>query len=210
MVDLEEYEKLKNIILSPGSEKTIKTLMVTNAAGKEGSTSIASNLAVTLAKDNAFRTLLVDGNLRYPAVHKYFDLDDTAGLSDLILGKASIDNVLKRPTASPDLSIVTSGNRIDNPAAIFGIQKLRDVLNDLKTRFDYLIFDSPPVNNYPDAQILAPQMDGVILVVHSGKTRFEVALNAKEQLEKVRSNIIGVVLNRRKYVIPGFIYQTLR
>lgn len=210
MVDLEEYEKLKNIILSPVSEKTIKTLMVTTSAGKEGSTSIASNLAVTLAKNNVFRTLLVDGNLRYPAVHKYFDLDDTAGLSDLILGKASIDNVIKRPTASPDLSIVTSGNRIDNPAAIFGIQKLRDVLNDLKTRFDYLIFDSPPVNNYPDAQILAPQMDGVILVVHSGKTRFEVALNAKEQLEKVRSNIIGVVLNRRKYVIPGFIYQTLR
>ena len=90
----------------------------------------------------------------------------------------------------------------------FDSQRL-NVLLDLKKEFDYLVFDFPPIHTYPDIPILASLMDGVILVVRAEKTRYEVVQDAKEQLDIAHANILGVVLNRKKQVIPDFLYKRL-
>jgi len=208
MIMLEECERLKNNILSLNFGGTVKTIMITSSVNGEGCSTMALNLAETLAKNKTLNVLLIDGNLRHPTLHKFFDLENNAGLSDLILNRVSSADVFKR-TRLPNLSIITSGDCNVNPDEIFESHKVRSFLAELKGRFNFLIFDSPPVNKYPDAHILAAQVDGVLLVVHAGKTRWEVAQKSKEQLEMAHANILGVVLNRRKYVIPRFLYKRL-
>ena len=207
---LEEYERLKNNILSLGSGKAIKTIMVSSSVAGEGCSTVAAHLARVLAKNSVFKVLLIDGNLRHPTLHKSFGLKNNMGLSDLTLSKAGINDVLKK-TDFPNLLVMPSGknNKID-PPQILESQKLKTLIEKLKDECNYLVFDSPPVSNYPDATILAPQMDGVILVVHAEKTRWEVAQRVKEQLEMANANILGVLLNKKKYVIPRFIYNRMK
>ncbi len=207
---LEEYERLKNNILSLGSGKAIKTIMVSSSVAGEGCSTVAAHLAISLAKNSLFKVLLIDVNLRHPTLHKSFGLKNNMGLSDLILSKAGINDVLKK-TDFPNLLVMPSGkNKKIDPPQIFESQKLKALIGKLKDECNYLVFDSPPVSTYPDATILASQMDGVVLVVHAEKTRWEVAQRVKEQLEMANTNILGVLLNKKKYVIPKFIYNRMK
>lgn len=208
MTSPEEYEKLKTNLLSLNSENPIKTIMVSSAAAREGTTTVASNLAVTMAKKSTLKILLVDANLRHPNLNKFFALENKGGLSDLILGKIEISDVLKK-TELPNLSVITSGACNLNHLEIFESERLKDIIKSLRNQFDHLIFDSVPINVYPDAQILASKLDGVVLVVRAGKTRRQVVQKAKEQLQRVNANIVGIILNRRKYVIPKLFYNRL-
>ena len=207
---LEEYERLKNNILSLGSGKAIKTIMVSGSVAGEGCSTVAAHLARSLAKNSVFKVLLIDGNLRHPTLHKSFGLKNNVGLSDLILSKAGINDVFKK-TDFPNLLVMPSGkNKKTDPPQIFESQKLKTLIGKLKDECNYLVFDSPPVSTYPDSTILASQMDGVVLVVHAEKTRWEVAQRVKEQLEMANTNILGVLLNKKKYVIPKFIYNRMK
>lgn len=208
MIDIREYEKLKNNILYRNSGKSIKAIMIASSVSNEGCSTVALNLAKTFAKNESLKILLVDGNLRDPVLHKYFELEKDKGFSDLLLGQASINDILKKTTI-PNLSLVTSGQDTEDPDRIFELQKLERIMKSLKERADYLVFDFPPVNVFADANIFAPHMDGVVLVIRAGKTRWEIVQNAKRHLQMVRANILGVVLNRRENVIPSVIYKRM-
>ena len=208
MTDSEEYEKLKSNILSLNMERTIQTIIVASPVNGEGCSTVASNLALSLAKNKALKVILIDGNIRNPNLHERFNLELHKGLSEVIIGRFGVSDVLKK-TMFPNLSVITCGDVGLNPTETFEAHRVKTLIIKLKEEFDYLIFDSPPVNAYPDAHILASLMDGVILVIHACKTRWEVAEKAKEYLEKVHANILGVVLNRKRYYIPDFIYKRL-
>ncbi|MCK4789617.1 MAG: polysaccharide biosynthesis tyrosine autokinase, partial [Desulfobacteraceae bacterium] len=203
-----EYERLKNNILSLNSERAVKTIMVVSSVSKEGCSTVASNFAMTLAKNSSLNVLLIDGNFRHPTLHVAFRVENKTGLSDLVLGNADISEAIKK-TNLPNLSMITSGDFRENPIEVLESSNLKGLIVKLKDQFDYLILDSAPVNTYSDSCILASQVDGVILVIHAGKTRWEVAQNAKRQLEMTHATILGVVLNRKKYVIPTFLYKRL-
>ncbi len=203
-----EYERLKNNILSLNSERAVKTIMVTSSVSKEGCSTVVSNLAMTLAKNSSLNVLLIDGNFRHPTLHLAFRVENKTGLSDLILGNVDISEAIKK-TNLPNLSVITSGDFRGNPIEVLESINLKGLTVRLEGQFDYIILDSAPINTYADASILASQVDGVILVVHAGRTRWEVVQNAKRQLEMVHASISGVVLNRKKYVIPKFLYKRL-
>jgi len=203
-----EYERLKNNILSLNSERAAKTIMVVSSVSKEGCSTVVSNFAMTLAKNSSLNVLLIDGNFRHPTQHVAFRVENKTGLSDLVLGNADISEAIKK-TNLPNLSMITSGDFRGNPIEVLESSNLKGLIVKLKDQFDYLILDSAPVNTYSDSCILASQVDGVILVIHAGKTRWEVVHNAKRQLEMVHATISGVVLNRKKYVIPAFLYKRL-
>ncbi len=209
MIELEECERIKNCILSINPERKMKTIMITSSVSGEGSSTVASNLAVSLSRNRTLKTLLVDVNSRRPTLHKHFDLENKFGFYDLIFGKKGAEGVLKR-TRWPNLLVITSGEINSNPSEMLEPQGLKHLLSRLKEEFNYLIFDSPPITAYPDALLLAPQMDGVILVVQAERVRWEVVQEVKEQLELIHANIVGVVLNKRKNYIPEFIYKRLR
>ena len=204
----EEYERLKNNILSLNSDEAIKTIMVTSSVSREGCSTVAANLAITLAQSNLLKVLIIDGNFRHPTLHLAFGLEKNIGLSDLVLGDIDIQDVLRK-TKLPNLSLITTGDFNGNPIEVLGSINLKGLIVRLKGQFDYIIWDSAPINTYAEASILASQIDGIVLVVHAGRTRWEVVQNAKQQLEMVHATISGVVLNRKKYVIPKFLYKRL-
>lgn len=210
MTTEEEYEKLRSNILSVNPEKSIKTIMVLSSVNGEGSTTVASNLARNFAKDKSLNILLAEINMKKSALDEIFNIQSSkgTGFNDLVYDNADIDTVLKK-TDIPNLSIIANNAVNDNNDKVCDIDRVSSSIKKLEERFDYMIFDSAPVSSSPDVHLLASRMDGVILVVHAEKTRWEVVQNAKQHLEKTGTNIIGVVLNRRKYIIPQFIYKRL-
>ncbi len=208
MIDLKEYEKLKNTILSLYCGESGKSFMITSSLRREGCSTVASNLASIFAKDGSLKILLIDGNLRNPSLHKHFELENDKGLSDLLLGRATADDVIQETTLQ-NLSVITGGNGKEDQTEFLENATLEEKLRSIKDKADYLIFDSPPVNAYPETHVLSSQMDGVILVVQAGRVRWEIAQKTKEQLELAHANILGVVLNRKKFIIPKFLYNRL-
>lgn len=208
MTKLREYEKLINNILSQNSESNVKSIVVSSSASGEGTSTIALNISKILAKNKDLKVCLIDGNLRKPAQHKLFNLEKKAGLADHALGSDDVNDILKK-TDVPNLRVVTSGDSKVNPVEIFKSNEMKDFIKELKNRFNYLVFDSAPINAFPDVHILSSHVDGVILVVHAERTRWEVAQKAKDQLQMANAKIFGVVLNRKRYYIPDFIYRRL-
>lgn len=186
----------------------IRTLAVASSVRGEGTTTCVINVATHLATYHDRRVLVVDANLRDPSLHIALRLPIGGGTSDLLGGRIGLDAALKE-TRLPNLFAVTAGTPASSPSQLLGGSSLGASLFDAATGYDYVLLDCPPVNDYPDTASLAPQCDGVILVVHAGKTRSKAAQSAKAKLEAARANVLGVMLNKRKYHIPDFIYRRL-
>ncbi|MCB2209927.1 polysaccharide biosynthesis tyrosine autokinase [bacterium] len=182
-----------------------KSLLVTSPGSEEGKTTVASNLAIVIAQ-NEKKVVLVDADLRRPHIHKQFDISNFIGLSDALRGKLSIDEVLQDSEVSENLSIVTSGVLPPNPVELLASQRMEKIVSELKERFDIVIFDTPPML-VTDAQVLSTKVDGTIFVIRPGKTRTAMARAPLEELRRVHSNILGVVMNRipknREYYFGG-------
>ena len=202
------YQILKSNIIMSAEGTGIKTLSICSPTPKEGSSTVALNLSVSLAKENGRRVVLVDANLRQASLHSSLNLPVSPGFSEVIDEDADLHKGIKQ-SVIPNLFVLTSGINPPNPMVTFESPKLGDLIQALRSEFDWIVFDCAPVNMYPDSAVLASRVDGVVLVVQAENKRAEVAIQAKEQLEKAGAKILGAVLNRRRYVIPEIIYRRL-
>ena len=202
------YQILKSNIMMSAEEKRIKMLSICCPTPKEGSSTVALNLAASLAKENGRRVVLVDANLRQPSLHSNFNLPVSPGFSDVIHDDVNPHEAIKK-SVIPNLFVLTSGVSPPNPMVILESPKLVDLIEVLRSEFDWIVFDCAPVNMYPDSVVLASRLDGVVLVVQAENKRAEVAIQAKEHLEGAGAKILGAVLNRRRYIIPEIIYRRL-
>ena len=190
----EAYRTLRTSIYFSGLERSIHTLLVTSVAPIENKSVTPANLAVTMAQGDR-KTILVDADLRRPALHKLFGLKNDRGLTTSFIDtKGPIEPALQDVNV-PNLQVLTSGPLPPNPAEVLGAQRMLDVIEALKARADIVLFDAPPVIAVTDASVLGAQVDGVLLVVDSGHTRREHAKRAKQQLEKLNIRVIGAVLS---------------
>lgn len=171
--------------------------MVTSTGPAEGKSTIAANLATVMAQSGK-KTLLIDADLRKPTVNHTFRFLNNEGLTQVLTGQASLEQVVKTNTDVDNLDILTSGPIPPNPAELLGSRAMSRLLEEAKSHYHLVLFDTPPVIAVTDAQVLASQVDGVLLVISSGKTNREMAVRAKELLEQVQANILGCVLNNRK------------
>ncbi len=170
-------------------------VLVTSAGPGEGKTTTLVNLGVALAQAGK-RVLLVDTDLRRPALHKQFGLANEAGLTTLFLApQAPLDGLI-RATGVGGLSVITSGPIPANPAEVLEFPRTAELLDELRARADYVLLDCPPVLSVADASILAQKADGVLLVAVMGRTRTGVFKNAALTLERVQARLLGVVLNK--------------
>lgn len=192
----EAFRTLRTNIQFASIDKEIKTIMTTSANPSEGKSTVTSNLAVAMAQA-AKKTLLVDGDMRNPSLHDTFRLLNWEGLSSALVGQKSLEELVQ-PTGIKDLDILTSGPIPPNPAELMASKAMTRLIEKMNETYDVVIFDSPPLIAVADPQILASQLDGVILVVNSGKTNSEQAFQAKSLLNKVQANILGCVLNNRE------------
>ena len=140
------------------------------------------------------RVILVDCDLRRPTLHTLFGLPNDSGLTSLILAQEDADLPLC-DVGVPGLSLLTSGPLPPRPADILGSRRMESVIARLRAEADVVLFDTPPVGAVTDAAVLATRVDGVLLVFQAGKTSRERGRQARQILEKVKANIIGVVLN---------------
>lgn len=203
---MEEYHRLKYNLLRV-TEKGAKALLFTSPSEGEEHSSVVINFAIALASEGD-RVLLVDSNLRSPSFDDVFNLERKNGLTDLLLDKSGLANVIKE-TKIKNLSVITCGMASSNSSSIFEWKALDSHIAKMKAESDWVLFDSPPINSSDDCIALAGKVDGVVMILQAEKTRWEVAENAKQRIESAKGTILGVVLNNRRFYIPDWLYKTL-
>jgi capsular exopolysaccharide synthesis family protein len=187
----EAYRTLRTNLSFSSLDDPIRTLVITSAAPNEGKSTTAANLAVTMAQGGK-RTILVDCDLRHPTLHDLFNLPAEPGLTNLLLEEG--DQQLLHDTEVEGLQLLTSGLLPHNPADLLGSLKIDQIIADLVSMADIVLFDAPPVIAVTDATVLGSKVDGVLLVISAGKTRREHAARAKELLERANVRVIGAAL----------------
>ena len=188
----EAYRTLRTNIQFSSLDKPLRTVLATSTSPDEGKSTTIANLAVTIAQAEQ-RVVLVDCDLRRPTLHTLFGLSNEEGLTSLMLQEGGRIPVQK--TEVPGLLVLTSGPLPPRPADILGSRRMEAVIAQLREHADIVLFDTPPVNAVTDAAVLATKVDGVLLVFQAGRTSRERARRARQILEKVKANILGVVLN---------------
>jgi len=191
----EAFRTLRTNIQFSSLERPIRTLLVTSTSAEEGKSTTLANLAVTFAEGGT-RVIVVDADLRRPALHTLFGVPNNAGLTSLFIQENQPIPLVD--TAIPNLRILPSGALPPNPSELLGSPKMDAIVEELKAQAEYVLFDCPPIVAVTDAAVLARKVDGVLLVVSAGRTKRDHAANAKSLLEKVNANILGVVLTNVK------------
>jgi polysaccharide biosynthesis transport protein len=192
----ETFRILRTNVQFASIDKELNSVLVTSAEPTEGKTTIASNLAVVFAQSGR-KTMLIDADLRRPNLHKKFNINNSRGLTSIFYQRISynIDNddlVIKSPIEN--LQVLTTGKLPPNPSEILASSKMKHLIERITKETEMVIIDSPPVLAVTDAVVLSPLVDGVLIVVASGKTSVTAARNMIEQLERSNAKILGVVL----------------
>jgi capsular exopolysaccharide synthesis family protein len=187
----EAYRTLRTNLSFSSLDEPIRTLVVTSAAPDEGKSTTVANLAVTMAQGGK-KTILVDCDLRRPTLHEIFNLPVEPGLTNLLLEEG--DQQIVHNTEVEGLQVLTSGPLPPNPADLLGSQKIDQIISQLASSADIVLFDAPPVIAVTDATVLGSKVNGVLLVINAGKTRREHAARARELLDRAKVRIIGAAL----------------
>ncbi len=202
------WHELQNKLISRYLQQPIRTLLVTGTSHGVGVTSTVVKFARTLAESNDRKVLIVDANFRSPGIHLQFNLNPRDGLSDLLANNGlHIFNFKKTAQGGPYL--FTCGRKYPEGKCKFESKRFDKFLKIAKQRFDYTILDSAPITSFAESQAICSRVDGVLLVIEAGKTRSQVAIRAKKELEEAGGRLLGVVLNKRRYYIPDWIYKRL-
>ncbi|WP_308447260.1 CpsD/CapB family tyrosine-protein kinase [Desulforamulus aquiferis] len=189
----EMYRILRTNVQFAAVDKEIKTILLTSSGPGEGKSVTTANLAVAFAQSGK-SVIIVDTDMRKPTQYKLWGLENMVGLTNLLIGDEEVEKILQ-PTPMDNLRVLTTGPIPPNPAEMLGSQRMSSMIKKLTGYADIIIFDSPPVIAVTDAALLAPQVDGVILVVGSGIARIEGAQRVKEMLLNGKARILGTVLN---------------
>ena len=206
--DLECYQSLKTNLLGRYPDGTIKTILFAGTSHGDGTSTTAINFATTMARDCQLKVLLVDFNFRTPSLHEVFKIDYPFGLTEVL--KDGTEMLSKIMRVGPgNLHVLPCGENRSMPASLFESSRFDTFLKNAREQFEYVIMDAPPVPSFSESRIICAKVDGVVLVVGSGKTRRQVALRAKKEIEDAGGKVLGLVLNRRKHHIPEWIYKRL-
>lgn len=192
----EAYRQLRTSILLSTAGHAPKSLLITSSLPSEGKTTTATNTAISLAQTGA-KVLIVDADMRRPRLHSVFNLVNGEGLSTLLSSEstdADIARVVKVDEGTK-MHVLTSGPIPPNPAELIGSDQMANLLKRLQKHYTHVVIDSPPITSFTDGVLIASMVDGVILVVHSGKTSRQIVKRARQLLSDVGSRILGVVLN---------------
>ena len=208
----QSYEALRSSLRLLNGARPLKTLLFTSAQPEEGKTTVAVGLALAMARAEK-RVLIVDADLHRPKVHSLLGLQNTKGLGDIIAGDlrdADAVRAIQIPALSGrqprTLSVLTSGRTVANAFDALQSPALEEVIRHVASVYDVVLIDAPPVLSVSDPLLLAPLVDGVVLIVKTGAVTEADARCAKERLDQVGAHILGVVMNRYDERLhgPGF------
>ncbi len=192
----EAYRHLRTSVLLSTAGRPPKSLLVTSSLPGEGKTTTAVNTAISLAQNGA-NVVIIDADMRRPRLQSIFDLRPPFGLSSILSNDVGDEEMLAMvmKDETTGLNILTSGPIPPNPAELLGSNQMRNLLSSLQKKFTHVIIDSPPVSSFTDGVLIASMVDGVLLVVHGGKSSRHIVKRSRQLLQDVGAKIFGVVLN---------------
>jgi capsular exopolysaccharide synthesis family protein len=191
----DDYRIIRNNIQFADQSKPVKSILITNPPGGQGKSTTVANLGTVTARAG-LKTVLIDGDLRRPVLHELFDLPPNPGLAEFLSSTDMEVEQLLRSVRVENLQVITSGRRPDNPSDLLDSPRMVELVTYLTMMADLVIVDSPPLLAVADGVALAKQVDGVVLVFDSGRTKSETARHALSALEYSGARVLGVVLNR--------------
>ncbi len=192
----ESYRQLRTSVLLSTAGRAPKTLLITSSLPGEGKTTTAVNTAITLAQTGA-SVVIIDADMRRPRLRSIFDLPEREGLSSILSSETKPEDMLKaiHRDEATGLNVLSSGPIPPNPAELLGSEQMRKLIAVLSASFTHIVIDSPPVSSFTDGVLIASIVDGVLLVVHGGKSSRGVVRRSRQLLTDVGAKIFGVVLN---------------
>ena len=200
----EAYRVIRTSIQFAQAGKELKTIALTSSTPDEGKSMTISNLAVVLTQAGK-SVLLMDCDMRNPTVHKNFGLSNKLGLPSCISMGTPLSAAVQA-TKVDNLYALTGGVIPPNPSELLGSERMRELLQEAREIYDYVLIDLPPVLPVADALVLGAMVDGVVLVIDSGEVKVDMARDVKNQLQHAGANILGVVLNKVRSEHHGYGY----
>lgn len=201
----EQFKTIRTNINFSMPDKDLQTIVITSSTPGEGKSTNSANIAVVYAQSGK-KVLLVDSDMRKPTSHHTFGVRNASGLSTVLIRQHTIEAVT-HSTEVEGLSLITSGPIPPNPAELLASKTMDQFLDAVKSTYDIVIIDAPPVLSVTDAQILSNKCEGTLLVINSGEAEKENVIKAKEMLVASKANIIGAVLNNFKIDKDHYYYQ---
>lgn len=212
----EAYKALRtNVSFSLAEEKASNVLLVTSSFQSEGKSTTSINLARSYAENNDNKVLLVDCDLRKPKIARLLELRSEAGLSNVLVKPQLLDSAII-PSGTENLDVLLSGSIPPNPSELLGSARMKQLIETVRERYNYIIIDTPPITMVTDAMVLAPSTDGVLIVVRAGISERGPVVHAVTQLEYAQAKILGFILNgvdlenRRRYPYGRYHYEQYR
>ncbi len=188
----EEFRTLRSRLYQIRERQPLKKLLVTSALPQEGKSFVSCNLAQVMVRQHGRKALLIDADLRASQLHRTLGTNATPGLAEYLLGESDEFSVVQRGPME-NLFFIPAGRMVSNPAELLGNGRLKSLLNRLESLFDWIIVDAPPAVPISDAALLANYCDGVLMVVRSNETPFDVARKARKEFKN--TSLVGIVLN---------------
>jgi capsular exopolysaccharide synthesis family protein len=207
----EAYQRLGTNLLLPGAADVgplPRLLGVTASRHGEGTTTTAALFASIMVRRRGGRVAVVEANLRSPNFDAVFGIKRDGGFAELVQGQKQLPDVAQ-PTEVPNLFAIGCGHSTLGAPALFDSTGMRAALDQLRTQFDFVVFDLPPANVYGDTSILGPRLDAALIVIEADRTRVPEVERTRRSLERVGVKLVGSVLNRRRDYIPAFIEEML-
>jgi capsular exopolysaccharide synthesis family protein len=200
------YKSVIGQIELSSSQRGPRVIMLSSSVDGEGTSDVTVGLGLTVAREMGRKTAIVDCNLHHPELHKRFGTPDV-GVGEFLTGRVTLGQAISN-TSIPNLYTMPLGRGVASFAA-YGDERLDKMIAELRSNFEYVLIDAAPVGVYPECVVFCSRVDGVILVVRHGSTRREIVKRAKEIVTRAHGRVLGVILNRRKFPIPEFLYRKI-
>ena len=205
----EQYKILRTNLLSLNKGKPPRVIMMTSSLHAEGKTITSLNLSCVMAQTiNKPKILLIDADMRRGRIAKYLGIDQPLGLSELLSGQATLEQTLFN-TELENLTFMACGAIPHNPAELLDSENMKNLINDVRQRFDFVLIDTPPIIAVTDSGIVGTLVDGVVMVIQAGRTQRGIVNRASELLYQAHAKLIGHVLTNIEYHLPEYIYRYL-
>src|SRR6195256_3613487 len=201
----ESYRALRTSLLLTNLGAPPKVIMVTSALPQEGKSTTSINCAIVLAQKGV-RVLLIDADLRRPSIHKTLGIGPRSGLSNVLTGSTTLQQAITHTAVLPNLDVLPAGTPPPNPAELLASTNMRDVLMELREKYDHIVVDTPPTLSVTDAVVLSPRADAILLVIRSGHTTKQALRRSRDILMQVNAKVAGVLLNAVDLSSPDYYY----
>jgi succinoglycan biosynthesis transport protein ExoP len=201
----EAYRSLRTSLLLSHLGAPPKIIMVTSALPQEGKSTTSINTAIVLAQKGV-RVLLIDCDLRRPSIHKTLGMGPRSGLSNVLTGSTTVKQAITVAPNLPNLDVLPAGTPPPNPAELLASANMRDMLEELRGKYDHIVLDTPPTLSVTDAVVLSPRADAIVLVIRSGGTTKQALRRSRDILMQVNAKVSGVLLNAVDLSSPDYYY----